>query len=104
MGDLEQFSPLLGENIIDYPMLEEYGIPTVEEFPSDDLDDDDDDGANEEDNDSHETQGEKKSKKHQGQRSHRHICVSDKGESQFLIGGKFLTHLNINDCPFSRSG
>lgn len=67
MGDLEQFSPLLGENIIDYPMLEEYGIPTVEEFPSDDLDDDDDDGANEEDNDSHETQGEKKSEKHLGQ-------------------------------------
>ncbi|XP_022781681.1 proteoglycan 4-like isoform X1 [Stylophora pistillata] len=64
VGNLEQYSPLLGENIFDYPMLEEYGIPTVEEFPSDNLDADDD-GDVKEDNYSHETQGEKESEKHQ---------------------------------------
>lgn len=31
----EQFSPMLGENFIEYPMLEEYGLPSVEEFPDD---------------------------------------------------------------------
>lgn len=30
---LELFSPMLGENFIEYPMLEEYGVPSVEEFP-----------------------------------------------------------------------
>ena len=46
---LEQYSPLLGENFITYPMLEEYGVPTVEEFPEEDPDDDDEDDEKEED-------------------------------------------------------
>lgn len=46
---LEQYSPLLGENFITYPMLEEYGVPTVEEFPEEDPDEEDEDDEKEED-------------------------------------------------------
>lgn len=66
-GNLEQYSPLLGEALIDYPILEEYGIPTVEEFPAEDEDDDDEDEVNE---DAHSSETEQKAKKgqikHQG--------------------------------------
>ena len=41
---------MLGENLIDYPMLEEYGVPSVEEFPDEGLEEDDQD---EEDQESH---------------------------------------------------
>ncbi|XP_068762673.1 uncharacterized protein [Montipora capricornis] len=47
---LQQYSPMLGENVIDYPMLEEYGVPSVEEFPDEGLEEDDQD---EEDQESH---------------------------------------------------
>lgn len=47
---LQQYSPMLGENLIDYPMLEEYGVPSVEEFPDEGLEEDDQD---EEDQESH---------------------------------------------------
>ena len=53
---MEQYSPLLGENFIDYPILEEYGVPTVEEFPAEDIDDDDDDDVNDEETDPSETE------------------------------------------------
>lgn len=46
-GNLEQYSPLLGEDLIDYPILEEYGIPTLEEFPAEDDDDDEENDVNE---------------------------------------------------------
>lgn len=46
---LEQYSPLLGENFITYPMLEEYGVPTVEELPEEDPDEEDEDDEKEED-------------------------------------------------------
>ena len=46
---LEQYSPLLGENFITYPMLEEYGVPTVEEFPEEGPDEEDEDDEKEED-------------------------------------------------------
>jgi len=63
-ANLEQYSPLLGEYLIDYPILEEYGIPSVEEFPAEDEDEDD---VNE-DADSSETEQKAKKEqiKHQG--------------------------------------
>lgn len=66
---LEQYSPLLGENFIDYPILEEYGVPTVEEFSEEDPDEDDEDDENDE-NDSTETdhQDKKDNIKHPGKR------------------------------------
>lgn len=45
---LEQYSPFLGENFITYPLLEEYDIPTMEEFPEEDPDEDDEDFEKEE--------------------------------------------------------
>ena len=62
---------MLGENFIDYPIIEEYGIPTVEEYPTedndDDDDDDDDDVTGEEDDASETEQKTKKGEiKHQG--------------------------------------
>lgn len=67
-ANLEQYSPLLGENFIDYPALEEYGIPTVEEFPAEVVDDvDDDEDVNEEADSSETEQKAKKGQiKHQG--------------------------------------
>lgn len=67
-ANLEQYSPLLGENFIDYPVLEEYGIPTVEEFPAEVVDDvDDDEDVNEEADSSETEQKAKKGQiKHQG--------------------------------------
>lgn len=54
--------------MIDYPILEEYGIPTLEEFPAEDEDDDDNEDDVNEYADSSET--EQKAKKgqikHQG--------------------------------------
>jgi len=66
-ANLEQYSPLLGEDFIDYPIIEEYGIPSVEEFPAEDEDEDDEDDVNE-DADSSETEQKAKKEqiKHQG--------------------------------------
>ena len=68
---LEQYSPFLGENLIDYPMLEEYGVPTVEEVPDEGPKDDDDD---EDENDSNETEHKDKKEviKHTGRRKKLH--------------------------------
>ena len=38
----------MGENFITYPLLEEYDIPTMEEFPEEDPDEDDEDFEKEE--------------------------------------------------------
>jgi len=53
--------------LIDYPILEEYGIPTVEEFPAEDEDEDDEDDVNQ-DAESNETEQKAKKEqiKHQG--------------------------------------
>lgn len=68
-ANLEQYSPVLGEYLIDYPILEEYGIPTVEEFPREDDDDDDEDEVNEDADSSETEQKAKKGQiKHQGYR------------------------------------
>lgn len=66
-ANLERYSPLLGEDLIDYPILEEYGIPTVEEFPAEDEDEDDEDDVNQ-DAESNETEQKAKKEqiKHQG--------------------------------------
>lgn len=63
----EQYSPLLGENFIDYPVLEEYGFPTVEEFPGEDMDDDDD-VDEEDDPDETDQKAMKRDKNYQGRR------------------------------------
>ena len=53
--------------MIDYPILEEYGIPTWEEFPAEDEDDGDEDDANEDADSSETEQKAKKGQiKHQG--------------------------------------
>ena len=64
---LEQYSPFMGENLIDYPMLEEYGVPTLEEVPDEGPEDDDDD---ENENDSTETEHKDKKEviKHTGKK------------------------------------
>ena len=65
----EQYSPVLGENFIDYPMLEEYGVPTVEEFPDEDPEEDGE-GDQQEESDSTETEDKDKKEviKHTGKR------------------------------------
>ena len=68
-GNLEQYSPLLGEDLIDYPIVEEYGIPTVEEFRAGDEDDGDEDDVNEDaDSSGIEQKAKKEQIKHQGWR------------------------------------
>lgn len=66
--NLEQYSPFLGENFIDYPILEEYGVPTVEEFPDEGPEEDDGDDDQNEENDSTETEQKDKKEeiKHKG--------------------------------------
>ena len=74
---LEQYSPFLGENFIDYPMLEEYGVPTVEEVPDEGPGDDIDD---EDENDPTETEHKDKKEliKHTGRRKN---CIQEMRET-----------------------
>lgn len=65
----EQYDPVLGENFIDYPVLEDYGVPTVEEIP-DESPEEDDEGDEQDESDSTETEDKDKKEviKHTGKR------------------------------------
>ena len=91
---LEQYSPLLGENFITYPMLEEYGVPTVEEFPEEDPDEEDEDDEKEEDSLEAERKDKKDGVTRAGGRENSAFALLFKTE----MGELLCPHMDSDEC------
>ena len=90
----EQYSPLLGETFITYPMLEEYGVPTVDEFPEEDPDEEDEDDEKEEDSLEAEHKDKKNGVTRAGGRENSAFALLFKTE----MGELLCPHMDSDEC------